>query len=421
MGILSGLLGGAGPADSWAPDDDRWYGPLSEPSATGVRVSPETAMRVTAVYRCVQILAATLASLPLLIYRRLPGGGKDRASDHPLYDVLHRRPNGWQTSFEFRQMLMTHLCLRGNAYAEILPGERGFADRLEPLHPDRVVPELVTSGRLRYRITDRDGSVRQLTQDEVMHLRGLSTDGYVGLGPVAVAREAVGLSLATEEHGARLFSNAARPSGVLETDKALSEEAVLRLRKQWETVNAGLANAGKTVVLEQGLKWHQVSLSAEDAQFLETRRYQVEEIARLFGVPPHMIGATDKTTSWGTGIEQQTIGFVTFTMRPWLVSWEQAIARDLILRPETYFAEFSLEGLLRGDSAARAAFYQSAIINGWMSPNEVRDLEGRNARSGGDAFWQPANMVAVERPGRTTSSAVLGPDGLPAEMGGQHA
>jgi hypothetical protein len=269
IGIMDRLLGGGLRSETQLnPDDDRLYrgsgGGLV--SNTGRIVSPESAMRVTAVFRCVSILSQTLASLPLHVFKRLgPGGGKDRAVQNPLYYVLHDRPNGWQTSFDFRAMLMAHLCLRGNAYAEILPGARGAVDQLIPLHPDRVTPEVMkvdNSYRMRYRVAEfGTGAVRILTQDEVLHIRGLSSDGFVGVSPIAAAREAVGLSLATEEHGARTFGNGARPGGVLTSDKPLSPDAKVRLKDSWNQTQSGLENAGKTAVLSDGLKWQQIGMT----------------------------------------------------------------------------------------------------------------------------------------------------------------
>lgn len=408
-GILSTLLGGGRPVRAqWADTDDRWYVPIGYGSrtASGPVVTPETALRLTAVYRCVAILAQTIAALPLQIYRRMPDGGKERATNNPLYGLLHDQPNPWQTSYDFRSLLMTHLCLRGNGYAEILPGPRGFADQLIPLHPDRVRVEMIEGYRLRYRYSDplRAGAERVLTQDEVFHVRGPSTDGIMGMSPITANREAIGLALATEEYGARFFSNDATPGGVLVTPAKLDADAAKRMKESWLASQGG-TNRHKVAVLEQGLKFEPLGMKNEDAQFLDTRRFQVEEIARMFGIPPHMIGATDKSTTWGSGLEQQTLGFIIFTLTPWLEAWEQAISRDLILIEQIYFAQHTIEGLLRGDSAARAAFYQSGIQNGWLSPNEVRVLEDRNARDGGDSFVQPTSKAGAAKPTDASNGA----------------
>lgn len=399
-GILGALLGSS---DSGTPaaDDDFWYGGHGHRSETGLIVTPERAMRVTTVFRCVAILSQTLASLPLHVVRkeRRADGQTEMfpADNHPLAEVLRYQPNSWQTSYEFRQMLMGHLCLRGNAYAEIVPGRRGAVDQLIPLHPDRVTVERLANGRLRYTVANPfNGEMRRMTQDEIMHLRGLTSDGFRGLSSIEAAANAIGLALATEKHGARLFRNATRPSGLLKTDKRLDDAGRIRLKQEWAAINAGLDNVGKTPVLQDGLSWQQIGLSQEDAQFLETRGFQVEEIARLFGVPLFLLSSMTKNTTWGAGIEQMLIAFVIFTMQPWLVAWEQVFRRDLIVAKDVYSIQFNVDGLLRGDSKARAEFYASGIQNLWLNPNEVRRKEGMNPRPGGDAYENP-NVASKDR------------------------
>jgi len=365
----------AKPATRPADDDDYWYSIPNYGSSAGVDVSPESALHVSAVYASVRVLAETLASLPLPVYMRLVGGGKEKAYDHPLYDLLHDRPNTWQTSFEWREMMMGHLVLRGNAYSRIISGLRGVVDQLWPLHPDRVKVERIEGNRLLYKVTDEKGiSQKTLLQEEVFHLRGFSTDGMVGIGPIQLMAEGIGLSIATEKYGALLFSNRAMPGGVLEHPGKIGDKAQKNLRNTWH--QPGLAGAHKTALLEEGMKWHQLGLTNEDAQFLETRKFQVNEIARIFRIPPHMIGDLEKATF--SNIEHQSIDFVVHTIRPWLVRWEQAISRDLIQFPRKYFAEFLVDGLLRGDAQARSIALQTQFRNGALTINEWREFENRN-------------------------------------------
>jgi len=353
-------------------------------------------MRASAVYACVKVLAETIASLPLIVYRRLPNGGKERALEHPQYRLLHDQPNGWQTSFEWREMTQGHVTLRGMAYSEIIPGPRGAVEELIPLHPDRVEPKRLENGSLIYIHRPENGKERRLTQEEVFVLRGLSSDGIKGLSPIEHARESIGLSLATEGYGARFFQNDARPGGVLESPNKLDESAYKNLKTSWAEAYSGVANSHKPAILEQGLTWKQMGMTSEDAQFLETRKFQLSEIARIFRVPPHMIGDLERSTN--NNIEHQSIEFVVHTIRPWLVRWEQAITRDLLIGAGEYFAEFLVDGLLRGDFKTRSEGYASAVTTGWMTPNEVREKENLNPIEGGDELMKPLNMAPGGEP-----------------------
>lgn len=348
-------------------------------------------MRSSAVYACVRILAETLAQVPLIIYRRRADGGRERAESHPLWDVLHNLPNPAQTSFNFREMLQGHLALRGNAYAFIVPGVRGFADSLVPIHPDRVSPERLPTGRLRYRVRGDDGVARPFAQDEVFHVAGLGFDGLRGQSPIEWVRESVGLALAAEAYGARFFGNDARPGGVLTHPGKLGPEGRANLKGSWEEAHRGVANAHRVAILEEGLKWEAIGMTSRDAQFLELRKFQVGDVARVFRVQPHKIGDLDKATF--SNIEQQSIEFVQDTMMPWFVRWEQAINTQLILARQAFFAEFLVTGLLRGDQAARAAYYNSMVQMGAMTVNEVRRLENMNPMDGGDVLRTPLNMA----------------------------
>jgi len=379
-------------AATWGPLDDRWY--QTNPgitSAAGIAISPEKALAISTVFACVRIISQTVAMLPLIVYQRRPDGGKERASNHPLFDILHDRPNVRQSSFQFREMMMGHSLLRGNAYARIVPGPRGFADQLVPLHPDRVTPSLATDGTIVYEYRRPDGIPEHLLQDEVFHLSGLSDDGIKGLNMTVLARDTFGLAAATENYGSRFFAEGQRPSGVFTIPGRIKEEGRDRLKEELRGFS-GPQGSHKTAILEDGLTWQQVGLSNEDSQFLETRLFQVEEVASLFGVPLSLIQHTEKSTSWGTGITQLTLGFVQFTIQPWLVRWEQEIRNDLILNKDRFFAEFVLEGLLRGDPATRAAFDAIMIDRGVFTRNEVRVTENRNPLPGLDEPMSMLNM-----------------------------
>jgi len=394
MGVIARMLGQV----PRGPLDDYWYRPVGAVSAAGVSVDADSAEAVSTVYACVNVIAESIASLPLMIYQRLPDGGRRRAPEHPLYGTLATRPNTWQTSFEFREMMVGFCALRGDAFAHILPGPRGFADQLVPIHPDRVRVERISdapNAPLRYWVRQKDGQELPFNQNEIFHIRRRSKDGIRGMSVIDLMREAVGLSLAAESYGARTFSQDASPRGVLKHPGRLSDEAVHQLRETWSTRYSGLSNAHSTAVLTEGMDWQQVGMTSEDAQFLETRRFQAEEIARFFRMQPHKIGIMDRATF--SNIEQQAIEHVTDTLRPWAVRIEQAIARDLILAPQTYYVEFLFDGLLRGDTLSRYQAYQ--IAGGgpapWMSRSEIRERENLPPRPELDAMLAPLNMTQV--------------------------
>jgi HK97 family phage portal protein len=364
-------------------------------SATGIRVNAETAMRLTAVFSAVRILAETVATLPLIVYRRTKNDGKERATDYFLYRLLHDQPNEEQTSVEFREMLQGHLALRGNAYAQI-DRASGYPARLVPLHPGRVEPRR-ENGELVYKVSpeNRPSYTLRRSAGEILHLRGLSSDGVMGLNPIELFREAMGLGLAYEEYSARLFANGANVNGVLETPHALSDEALKRFRQLWQENYGGIGNAGKTAILEQGMKWQAIGIAPKDAEFIISRKFQVTEIARIFRVPPHMLADLERATF--SNIEHQSLEFVRDTIRPWLVRWEQALARDLIPPADRaeYFVEFLIDGLLRGDLKARYDAYAVGRSNGWLSANDIRRMENMNPLppEQGDVYLIPLNMV----------------------------
>jgi HK97 family phage portal protein len=364
-----------------------------KPTASGVEVTTEGSLSSVAVYACVRILAETVASLPLIVYER-QGKGKDRAVKHPLYTLLHDLPNKEMTSFELRETLMGHVALWGNAYAEIEYNKAGRIIGLWPLRPDKVEVKRV-NGQLIYYVKVNAETI-PLAKQQVLHLRGLGSDGVKGYSPITLARQAIGLTLATEEFGARFFGNGARPGLILEHPGQLSETAQGRLKAAIGREHQGLSNAHRLMVLEEGMKVHEVGIPPEDAQFLETRKFQTTEIARLYRIPPHMLADLERATF--SNIEHQSIEFVTHTIRPWLVRWEQAINRDLLLPTErsTYFAEHLIDGLLRGDIASRYQAYSIGRQNGWLSANDIREKENMNPIEGGDVYLIPLNMIPAD-------------------------
>ena len=361
-------------------------------------------MAISTVYACVRIISQTLAMLPLVVYRRRADGGKERATNHPLYDVIHARPNVRQSSFQFREMLMGHALLRGNAYAQRLPGPRGFVDQLVPLHPDRVTPKLASDGTIHYEVRLNTGTIKTLLQDEVFHISTLSDDSIQGLSLVGLARESFGLAESTQKYGKQFFTNGARPGGILKMPGKLGVDAHARLKADWANQYGG-DNNHKPAILEEGMEWTAMGLSNEDSQFLETRAFQVEEIASWFGVPLSLLQHTEKSTSWGTGIGQLTQGFTTFTMQPWFTRWEQEISSALIGDNQTYFAEFVVEGLLRGDHATRAQFYGAMVDRGIFTRNEVRRIENMNPLPGLDDPLTPLNTSRGGNPDLTRALA----------------
>lgn len=377
----------ANPA-SWLID---WAG---APTKAGTRVSPDTALQYSAVLACVRILAETVASLPLPVYRRLMPRGKQRAPEHPLYRVLHDEANPEMTAFTFRETLQAHLAMWGNAYAEIEYDTDGRVVALWPLLPDRTWPERVNGVKVYKTIIAGKGYV--LPAWRVFHVVGLGFDGIRGYSPIRLAREAIGLGLAAQEFGARLFSQGARPAGVLTHPGRLSEEAAKRLRVSWEEMYSGLTGAHRTAILEEGMKWESIGIPPEDAQFLQTRRFQIEEIARIYRIPPHMLGDLERATF--SNVEHLSIEFVVHTMRPWFVRWEQCIHQQLFLPQEKdqYFAEFLVDGLLRGDTESRYRAYSIGRQWGWLSPNDIRELENMNPIPGGDVYHVPLNMVPMD-------------------------
>ncbi len=386
-----------------------------------MRVSADAALRLAAVYACVRILSETMASLPIVIYRTRPDGGKDRIKDHWLYQRLGRTPNRYQNPFEWREMLQGHLTLRGNAYCQILANAKGEITQLLPIHPDRVKLEMLTNGDYRYRISQAGGTELILPRGDVWHLRGLSSDGLLGMSPIELARESLGMALAAQDYGARFFANDAKPTGgwIEFPGNFKDAEAKRVFRESYQQAQAG-ANRGKVLVLENGMKFHEVGVTNRDAQFLELRKFQITDIARLFRVPPHMIADLDRATF--SNIEQQSLEFVMHTMTPWAERWEAAIGRDLIFDSEALEVEFDFSNLMRGDVASRSAYYQSGIQNGWLTRNEARAAENLNPLAGLEQPLRPLNMVEESDAQESeTESASRTPDPDPESESGETA
>jgi HK97 family phage portal protein len=368
----------------------------SKKTVSGISVSPETALQCSAVLACVRVVSESVASLPFSLYRKLIAGGKEVADGMPLHKVLSEQPNAWMTSFEFRELMQSWCLLWGAAYAEIRPGRLGSVTELWPLHPSRMAVERIKNGRLRFLYKEPDkASPTVYSQDQIFRIPWMTQDGVNCYVPTTISREAIALARATELHSGAYFGNGARPGIVLESDQPLKPETAQRLRQSWDDIHGGgPKNGNRTAVLPHGIKIKELSGSNESSQLIETRRYQVEDIARSYRVPVYMIG--DLTKSSYSSVEQQGLDFVTFTLVPWLRRWEGAVRRDLISDDDNYFAEFDVRGLLRGDNAGRAQYYRELWNLGAMSINEIRSSEGMNPIEHGDKRFVQVNMALLE-------------------------
>lgn len=405
MGFLSGLFRSRdAPRNSTNGSAYRFF---MGSSTSGKRVNERSAMQMTAVYSCVRILSEAVAGLPLHLYQYTDKGSREKAVDNPLYFLLHDEPNTEMTSFVFRETLMTHLLLWGNAYSQIIRNGKGEVVGLYPLMPDRMTVNRDEKGQLYYEYmvssddakTLKDGTVR-LSPYDVLHIPGLGFDGLVGYSPIAMAKNAIGLAIAAEEYGSKFYANGATPSGILEYPGTVKEPD--KVRESWNAGFGGSSNAHKIAVLEEGMKYTPISISPNEAQFLETRKFQINEIARIFRVPPHMVGDLEKSSF--SNIEQQSLEFVKYTLEPWLVRWEQAMQRALIPQDDKskYFIKFNVDGLLRGDYQSRMQGYATARQNGWMSANDIRELENLDripAEDGGDLYLINGNMMPLSMSG----------------------
>ena len=410
MGFLSAALERRRVGAPAATGGGQWLPMGWGGTAAGVAVSEESSLRYSAVFACVRVLAESVASLPLITYRRIDGGGKERAREHPLYGLLHDAPNPLMTSLEFREAMQAHLLLWGNAYAEIEMDGRGQVAALWPLRPDGMEKIEPAGDGLVYSYRLPSGKTVQLPGWSVLHLRGLSSNGLVGYSPIMTAgRESVGKGLAVQQYGSQFFRNGARPGGILSFPGELSGEAVGRIRESWQENYGGLSNAHRVAILEQGMTYQEVGIAPSAAAYIEDQKMSALEIARVFRVPPHMIGDLDRATF--SNIEHQAIEFVTHSLRPWLVRWEQAIRQRLMTEREReqFLVEFLVDGLLRGDVMSRYQAYAVARQNGWMSANDIRELENQNPIDDGDVYLVPLNMV----PAGTVAGQESGSDQLP--------
>lgn len=405
MGIFSGLFHSRDkPTNATSGSAYRFF---LGGTTSGKAVTERSAMQMTAVYSCVRILAEAIAGLPLHLFYYKEDGGKEKALGHPLYLLLHDEPNPEMSSFVFRETLMTHLLLWGNAYAQIIRNGKGEVVALYPLMPNRMTVDRDSSGQLfySYQMSNADaptmpGGTVILKPSDVLHIPGLGFDGLVGYSPIAMAKNAIGLAIATEEYGAKFFANGATPGGLLEYPGTVKDPD--RVRESWNKGFSGSQNAGKVAILEEGMKYTPISIAPEQAQFLETRKFQINEIARIFRIPPHMIGDLEKSSF--SNIEQQSLEFVKYTLDPWVVRWEQSLSRALFTPEEKsqYFFKFNVEGLLRGDYQSRMNGYATARQNGWMSANDIRELENLDripAEEGGDLYLINGNMLPLVHAG----------------------
>jgi len=404
MGLLKSIFSRDKPKDRTAGQSYSFY---MGGTNSGKIVNERSAMQMTAVYSCVRILAEAIAGLPLHLYHYKDDGGKEKAINHSLYHLLHDEPNPEMSSFVFRETLMTHLLLWGNAYAQIIRNGKGEVVALYPLMPSRMKVDRDENGHLfyQYNRSNDEANAKEtetviLSPRDVLHIPGLGFDGVVGYSPIAMAKNAVGMAIACEEYGAKFFANGAAPSGVLEHPGTIKDPS--RVRDSWNATFGGSANSGKVAVLEEGMKYTPISINPQEAQFLETRKFQINEIARIFRVPPHMVGDLEKSSF--SNIEQQSLEFVKYTLDPWVIRWEQSLIRALLSPEEKkqYFFKFNLEGLLRGDYQSRMSGYATARQNGWMSANDIRELENMDkipAELGGDLYLINGNMLPLGNAG----------------------
>jgi HK97 family phage portal protein len=375
-------------------------------TSAGVHVTTSTAMYCVAVYACIDILSRTVGSLPLYLYRRLDGGGKELARKHPLFSLMRRQPNPEMTAMRYRSTLQGHLASWGSAYSyidwEVSGRNAGYPRAIWPIRPDRVQVSR-TSGILEYKYYpgSEDAKLTEgftIPKGCMLHIPGFGFDGITGYSPITLAREAIGLSKATEEFGARFFGAGMHPGAILEHPGQLSAQAAKNL-KDSKDIYAGLGNSHRLMVLEEGMSFKPIAINPQDSQFLETRKFQLTEIARLYHVPPHMIADVEKSTSWGTGIEEQNIGFITHTMRPWFVLWEEELGRVLLREDEKdeYFFEFDLMALLRGDAVKRWTAYIMGKRNGILNADEIRGWENLNPIPGGlgQEYIVEKNMIGL--------------------------
>lgn len=364
-------------------------------SGSGKSVTVQSAIQLSTVYACVRVISETIASLPLGIYETV-NDGNEKATDHPLYKLLHDEPNSEMTSFVFREVMLAHLLLYGNSYSQIIRSGKNQVIGLYPLLPDHMNVDRDSKGNLIYTYTTSDGKTVSIKPRDVLHIPGLGFDGVMGYSPIALEKNAIGLGIASEEYGSKFFSNGARPSGILTHPNTVKNPKALR--ESWNSAYGGSSNSNRVAILEEGMKFEPIAIPNNEAQFLETRKFQVDEICRIYRVPPHLVGNLEHATF--SNIEHQSIDFAVHTIRPWLVRIEQAMNRALLSEQEKgrFFVQFNIDGLMRGDYKSRMEGYAIGRQNGWLSANDIRALENQNpipADQGGDAYLVNGNMINI--------------------------
>jgi HK97 family phage portal protein len=378
-----------------SPWGDFWFQPVGA-AGGAVRVTADTALAVSTFYACVRVLSESFAMLPFRLYRPKVGGGRQRVTDHWLHTLFCRRPNRWQTPFEFREMLQGHLSARGNAFCQIIEDGKGGISELLPLHPDRITLELVGDWGFRYRYKSRDGTETLFQPGEIWHIRGLSGDGFIGYNPIEIARESIGEAMQVQSYSSRFYANNATPPTWLKYPGKFADKAARQsFREQLQESQIG-ANRGKTMVLDQGMELNAIQINQKDMQFIDLRRLKREDVAQLFRMPPHKVGILDRSTN--NNIEHQGIEFWSDTMSPWAERWESSIECNL-LGPDTDIeVEYDMRAMMRGDSAARAQYIHNMVLDGVMSRNEGREMEGMDPIDGLDEFLVPVNEREISDP-----------------------
>lgn len=427
MSWFSNLFGGSAVSDAEAPrrppapDDDYWYERVGTTSAAGIKVTPALALKASAVYACIKILAETIASLSLEMSQRTAAGWEE-APNHPIAEVLGYQPNSWQTAVEFWEFMVLHAAMEGEAFAEIVPGPRGAVDQLIPLHPLRVKQIRLPNYRIGFDVTDEDGRSRRLTQDEVFRLPGLSADGLNGIRAIDLAADAIGLGMAADTYASKLFANGINFGFALVSPKKMGEEAQKNLIQALMRRFAGAGNAHRPIILQDGVKPEKMmGQTASEAQLLEARKWQIAEVARFWRIPLHMLNIDDSTNR--STVEEQSLNFVKYTLRPWCKRIEQAIRRDLIIAKSAYRAKFNLEDLQRGNAKDSAEYFAKALgsggTRGWLTQNEVRKILGLNSLPGGDDLPMPTSPAGQPSGGGTGSQLALpAPQGLEERCAG---
>lgn len=364
-------------------------------SGSGKSVTAQTAIQLSTVYACVRVVSETVASLPLGVYEATNDGNL-KAGDHPLYHLLHDEPNSEMTSFVLREVMLAHLLLYGNSYSQIIRSGKNTVVGLYPLLPDHMDVDRDSKGNLTYTYTTSDGRTVVIKPQDILHIPGLGFDGIIGYSPIALEKNAIGLGIASEEYGSKFFSNGARPSGILTHPNTVKNPKAVR--ESWNSAYGGSSNSNRVAILEEGMTFTPLSIPNNEAQFLETRKFQVDEICRIFRVPPHLVGNLEHATF--SNIEHQSIDFAVHTIRPWLVRIEQSMNRALFTDQEKgrFYVQFNIDGLMRGDYKSRMEGYAIARQNGWMSANDIRALENQNPipkEEGGDAYLVNGNMIPI--------------------------